>query len=126
MLNRHIIKNFIYIISITIITLIVTSVLINVCAKWSADDPLYYLNDPGNFYEVELCQESMSIVSTSIYVNASILAIIGFLQILYATIYSGKNTFSQKDSRNLAAAGRFLLVISITMVVIMNYAYTNL
>ncbi|MBU0647995.1 hypothetical protein KJ855_02345 [Patescibacteria group bacterium] len=126
MINRHLIKNFIYIISIGIITLIVTAIMINVCAQWHQNEPLNYLTNPANFYEVELCKESLDIVSKSLYVNASILGFIGFFQIIQATILASDNPKLKKDNQQLALAGRVLLVISICMIILMRIAYVTI
>ncbi|MFA4930674.1 MAG: hypothetical protein WC570_02285 [Patescibacteria group bacterium] len=126
MLNRHIIKNVIYIISISVITLIVATIMINACANWSIEDPLNYLSNPSNFYELEMCDQSLGIVSNSLYVNAGLLAIIGFFQIFYSKLIKPSNKQSLKDSQQLTAAGRFLLVVSVTMIIFMRIAFVSL
>ena len=118
MINRHLVKNIIYIISIGILTLIITVILLNSCAKWNQEDALNYFYNPGNFYELEMCNESLNIVTTSLTIQTIILAIIGIFQIFYAVFVYQKRPNLQKDGSQLIKAGRFLLVASISIFII--------
>jgi len=119
MINRHLVKNFIYIISIGILTLIITVILLNSCAKWNQEDALNYFYNPGNFYELEMCNNSLDIVTTSLNVQTAILALIGLIQIIYAVFIYRRNHNLKKDSQQLTKAGRFLIVASISIFIMM-------
>lgn len=119
MINRHLIKNIIYIISIGILTLIITVILLNSCAKWNQEDALNYFYNPGNFYELEMCSNSLDIVTTSLNIQTYILATIGLIQIIYAVFIYRRNHNLSKDSKQLTYAGRFLIVASVTIFVMM-------